>query len=565
MTPQEGDDPVRAPRRGWPRLGFAGRLALTTSALIFAACTALSLFLVRQEIEDMTWAVRDRGRTLARHLALDAELGVLAGDDGALADLCRQALAGDGVVSCAVLDGNGAALVAIGRPPPRREPMATPTASPAAMTDAAGDPAWEFTAPVTTTSLRLHREELQFSSTGAGRRPGAASDVSIGRIVIGIAKAPLEEHRRRLLTAAAFFTTLVTLLGVASAVALARATTRPLKALVGAARAIARGRLGTTVDVHSRDEVGVLAESFNEMSRSLAQSRAELWDYSRTLEDKVHRRTERLEELNRELSAANQLKSEFLATVSHELRTPLNVILGYVQILGETADGSLGEEQRSMLDAIERYSKLQLELVTSVLDFSRLASGRVSVHVERFALEPALTDIVALHSDSLGQAGLAIRLDVAPDLPELETDRVKLQEVVRNLLDNAVKFTTHGGVEIVARAGEKAGSVVIEVRDTGAGIAPEDLPHVFDEFRQVGTASTRGTGGVGLGLAIVGRLVGVLGGTVTATSHLGAGSTFRVEIPAQLAVEVAERPRRVVAPEAAGERILGAQDASNAR
>src|SRR5262249_40573931 len=149
----------------------------------------------------------------------------------------------------------------------------------------------------------------------------------------------------------------------------------------------------------------------------------------------------------RELQEVTRLKSEFLATISHELRTPLNVIIGYADMLTSGAGGEVNRDQADMLDAIRRYSKLQLDLITNVLDFSRLVSGKMSFQVERFALEPLLLEIQALQR---ARVRPRVRLDVAvaPGTPELETDRVKLHEIVRNLVDNALKFTESGSVSV---------------------------------------------------------------------------------------------------------------------
>jgi len=153
------------------------------------------------------------------------------------------------------------------------------------------------------------------------------------------------------------------------------------------------------------------------------------------------------------------------------------------------------------------------------------------VHVERFSLVSVLDEIRALHVGRQPQGEVAFVVDAVPDLPEMETDRVKLQEVVRNLVDNAAKFTQRGSVRMEARPGERAGWVTIAVRDTGRGIGAEDLPRIFEEFRQVGENNTRTTNGVGLGLAIVKRLMDVLGGRITVESTLGEGSTFTLSLP----------------------------------
>src|SRR5262249_28298634 len=130
------------------------------------------------------------------------------------------------------------------------------------------------------------------------------------------------------------------------------------------------------------------------------------------------------------------------------------------------------------------------------------------------------------------EVSLVVMVD--PDLPPLETDRVKLQEILHNLVDNAVKFTTHGTIDIGARRARAAGWLTIEVTDSGVGIRPEERESIFEAFRQVGSSSTRTTGGVGLGLSIVKQLAEALGGTVSVVSTVGAGSTFRVDVPCRL-------------------------------
>jgi signal transduction histidine kinase len=196
--------------------------------------------------------------------------------------------------------------------------------------------------------------------------------------------------------------------------------------------------------------------------------------------------------------------------------------------------GPLGPEQQEMIDSIKRYSRLQRDLITNVLDFSRLNSGAVSMHVEPFTLGPLLEEIESLYHDQLRDRPVQLVIALPEPAPAMETDRIKLQEVVRNLVDNAIKFTEEGAVTVAVAAEDDPGWVTIAVSDTGPGIPPGELGSIFEAFRQIGDSSTRQTGGVGLGLSIVHRLVGVLGGTITAESRVGEGSTFRVRVPTHL-------------------------------
>src|SRR5262249_37222983 len=181
-------------------------------------------------------------------------------------------------------------------------------------------------------------------------------------------------------------------------------------------------------------EIGQLAGSFNSMVDSLRRSA--------TLEEKV-----------RELQEVSRLKSEFLATMSHELRTPLHVIIGYTEMLTAGAGGDVTSEQAEMLEAVWRYSKLQLELITNVLDYTRLVSGKMSFRVERFAIAPLLEEIQAMHRARMRDGGVVVTVAVDSAVPELETDRIKLHEIVRNLVDNAMRATTHGSIAVRAACG----------------------------------------------------------------------------------------------------------------
>jgi signal transduction histidine kinase len=504
---------------------FALRLALANSLLIVVACVVLSVVLVRNGLADLGRSLAERGAGVADALAREAELSMLSGNLEGLAALGEWGRAQPGVMYVRFIDVRDRVVIVLGDVPAVGMSLVVTRGGHHAPTDVG---AWEFRTPIVTETSRARREEL-LADPGAA----VATRRRIGTVHVGMALSNLQTHRRRVAMTAASVTVVVVLLAVVSALLLAKANTRHLAALVRAADAVALGQLDGTVVVPTRDEVGAVAQSFNAMVQSLRQSRAVVAEQQRTLEEKVLARTERLAAMNRELEEANRTRAEFLATVSHELRTPLNVILGYTQLLADGAAGGVSAEQRALLGSIEHYSRLQLDLITNVLDFERLSSGRISTYVERFTLDRVLDDIRRLHDDRR-DVQVPLHVVLAPDLPVLETDRVKLLEIVRNLVDNAAKFTTAGSITVEACAGSEPGWVTLTVRDTGPGIATADLSTIFDEFRQVGDHYTRKTGGVGLGLAIVKRLVDVLGGRISVESRLGEGTTFRVALPALL-------------------------------
>jgi PAS domain S-box-containing protein len=227
---------------------------------------------------------------------------------------------------------------------------------------------------------------------------------------------------------------------------------------------------------------------------------------------------------------ANQVKDEFLAVLSHELRTPLNAIVGWSHLL--RAPGKLGPEQVARgLDAIERNALIQNQIVSDVLDISRITSGKIRLNPRRVDARDVVTaavDTIRLAADAR-QTELRWEAPAEPQLVWADPDR--LQQVLWNLLSNAVKFTPPGG-RVEASLARTDSRVVITVSDTGVGIAPAFLPHVFESFFQADSSSTRTHGGLGLGLAIAKRLVEIHGGEVRASSEGdGQGTTLTVTLP----------------------------------
>ena len=232
----------------------------------------------------------------------------------------------------------------------------------------------------------------------------------------------------------------------------------------------------------------------------------------------------------RELAeAANRAKDEFLSVISHELRSPLNAILGWNRIL--TLKRREDPEVASITPRIEQSAKAQLKMVNDLLDLGRVGTGKLRIESRPTQLARVVNVSVDLARPAAVARGIDLMAELTSDAGQVRGDPDRLQQVVANLLSNAVKFTSTGG-RIVVRLRDVDGFAELTVTDTGQGIAPELLPHVFDRFRQGDSSSTRHSGGLGLGLTLVREIVSLHGGTVSASSAgTGAGATFVVRLP----------------------------------
>jgi len=288
----------------------------------------------------------------------------------------------------------------------------------------------------------------------------------------------------------------------------------------------------------------------------------QLGEYSRSLEQKVEQRTAELAEATRLAQAANLAKSTFLANMSHELRTPLNAILGFSQLMSRAR--SLPSEHQENLGIITRSGEHLLTLINQVLDLSKIEAGRTTLNETSFDIYRLLDDLEDMFQLKAEDKGLQLLFERTPDVPRyVRTDEVKLRQVLINLLNNAIKFTSEGGVSVRVRSvignGEDSSNYQLpitnyqlqfEVEDSGAGIAPDELDSLFEAFMQTRTGQ-QSSEGTGLGLPIARSFVQLMGGEMTISSQVGHGSLFKFDITvsvAETAQSNSQQPtRRVVA------------------
>jgi len=295
---------------------------------------------------------------------------------------------------------------------------------------------------------------------------------------------------------------------------------RSIRNLTVAAETIGGGDLSRPIAIDRRnDELTTLARSFEQMRLELVRSRLAL-----------ERRIEEREELI-------QVKETFLANISHELRTPLNAIIGYADML---AEHSLEQEAREFLTFIRAHSLHLYELLSDLLTLSGVNLGKLPVEVSPVHIPTLMGRLKALIEPLRDGKPIEVGWDCPSSLPSIDTDPLRLEQILTNLIANALKFTAHGEVTIRARHAADQDHVIFEVRDTGIGIPEHEIGHIFDEFRQVDGSLRRPYGGVGLGLALVKKLTVLLHGAVTVHSSVGEGSIFTVVLPLRFGSTVAD-------------------------
>lgn len=369
--------------------------------------------------------------------------------------------------------------------------------------------------------------------------------VEIGEEIVFLATAPLEDLNWRLTvvapidevtaqsgtvataiqdgTTATIRSTMLAMVGffilalVGAAIFSARLT-RPIASLVAGTQTVANGDLSVTLPITSSDELGRLAESFNQMTEQLREQHATS-EHARLVAEQ-----------------ANRAKSEFLANMSHELRTPLTAIIGYSDLLQYQLQDS-SPIRTSDIDNIRQAARHLLALINDILDLSKVEAGKMNLDLDVFRVAPLIDELVATIQPLLEQNSntLAVRFE-EEDPGALYADITKVRQVLLNLLSNANKFTKQGTITIKVKRERTADQewICFKVADTGIGMTPKQISNLFQTFVQADASTTRKYGGTGLGLALSRRLCALMGGDISVTSEPGIGSTFTVRLPSSI-------------------------------
>ncbi len=312
---------------------------------------------------------------------------------------------------------------------------------------------------------------------------------------------------------------LAALLAVLISLFTARSVSKPVKLLIKATKEITDKNYQSSIELKTDKELGVLIERFNEMQKAILLR-----------EEQLEKKNEILKSQMVEVNEANRLKSQFLANMSHELRTPLNSIIGFTTRVLKKSGDCLPETQKENLTIVKEEAQHLLELINSLLDYSKIEAGKMEVHIEAFNLVNVVNEVYLMTNTLAEGRNIQYTQELfSDDTLIITSDRIKIKQIMINLLSNAFKYSDKGTITLSLK--REANSCYIRVQDQGIGISPENIDNIFDEFRQVDGTYTRKVGGTGLGLSITKKLTQMLGGEITVTSTLGEGSCFTVVLP----------------------------------
>jgi len=286
-------------------------------------------------------------------------------------------------------------------------------------------------------------------------------------------------------------------------------------------------------------------------------------DSTRKLSIEVATKNDELNTKNAELQKAYRVKSEFLSNMSHELRTPLNSSSGFTSVLLGPQGEPLTPDQAKAIEKVLRNGKHLLELINDILDFSKIEAGRTPINLDSGEISEIISNVMVTVEPMVTSKGVKLAQEVEPDLPMLNTDILKVKQILLNLLSNAAKFTDQGAITIVAK---KQGEMVsIAVKDDGIGIEQQNLERVFEEFSQIDTSNSRKYKGTGLGLPIAKNYARLLGGNLTVQSEFGRGSTFTFVLPPEFPKDKLQKPVEEPVPSVSAKTSVSIKASSAAR
>lgn len=376
--------------------------------------------------------------------------------------------------------------------------------------------------------LNAKTVSLNVPITHAGQR--------VGELTVYSKTTDLKPQIQSIVHSTAIIAISVTLIGLIAAWFIQRSVTAPLYALTDTMEKIEKTRdYKSTLNEHSTDEIKRLIRSFNTMLSRIQERDDDLSAHRKSLETTVAIRTQQYKEARDDAEKANAAKSDFLAMISHEIRTPLNGMLVMAELMTKA---KLPEAQNRHANVIFNSGTTLLSIINDILDLSKIESGKMDLEEIHFNPAQSIEDVISLYTDKANEQGLTLKTDIASNLPEeIVGDPVRISQIISNLVNNAIKFTNDGIIQVSCKVITDSGASPVayfSVEDSGIGISKDKQDSIFEAFSQADQSTTRLYGGTGLGLSICRRLVGAMRGKIGLTSEEGKGSKFWFAIPTKI-------------------------------
>lgn len=527
------------------------RLSILFGLMTVAICSLLGVFSYVQARRVLMEDFIARGVSLAEDFAMDSQYAVFSEDRAALENLSRVISNLEEVVYVDVFNQEGRNLIrnVKGTLVSDRQSAAVRPLSSAVLTSEttgmesfrldAHNMIYQFTSPVFLKSSndKSVRPSLKMLGEEGNGERGEGNGVKAGWVRIGMSSSHFNQELERIWIPGIFVTVVMMGGGVIFIYFLARHYFKPLETLAQVARKVTEGDLSQTAPVTSQDEVGELTAVFNQMTRSISQRdqelkfraeslnavNSELLNLNATLEERVRLRTATLEEVDR-------LKSEFVSHVSHELRTPLTSIKGYIDNLRDGIAGSLTGKQSDYLERMKKNADRLIRLIDDLLQLSKIESGKIEMVSAPFPFYAMVEEVVQSLSAPMKEKKIHLLIESLDELKEVYGDRDKLEEVMINLLDNAIKFSPENGRVIISFKKDER-YLTTSVKDNGIGISPDAKLRIFERFYQGEDHLLNRKKGTGFGLYIARQLIELHGGEIWVESKKGKGSQFSFTLP----------------------------------
>ncbi len=556
------------------------KLALSTAALLTVTCLVLGWLFLQQQVQSVTAGLLDSGTLLAQHLARTSRHPTHSADTYSLARLLRETLAVSQVNYVAIIAPQQHIEMGAGKEAWAQQFARTGPSSqrfslsglilPRLADHQTAEPM--ITAVSLTGGTPVLRPTIQFSgpdlfnlflgaeypvvidvtvplpTTSPTRPPDPALGLTLGEsgedlselnpadephrafVQVGLSTAELQDSLRHVIRQIVLVTFTLLSAALMGTVWLAHRMTTPLQTLTTAAHRIAGGESFRPLPASGHDEISTLTHVFNQMVDTLQTRERELRELTHTLEERVRVRTTELESANAKLQELDRRKSLFVSTASHELRTPLTSIrLNLANLLDEVY-GTLGSEQRQVLSRLEGSLGRLQHLIEELLDLSQIEVGEISLQLKAVDLPPVITHVTDTLHALAAEKGVTVATNLACGLPAVQADVEKVQQVLTNLIHNAIKFSPARGTVTIAAAANGNGTVHVSVGDCGIGITCEEMDKIFLPFYRAPHPGQQAKG-AGLGLTIAKHLVELHKGQLCVESRPGEGSTFSFTLP----------------------------------